>query len=95
MFDLPESSLIVLAEKLPSTEALVRLEDELKKVQKIIESGENSSTLISLSGTQVDKVIFEVIEVIKSPLGFELFIAILPTLVEISKQGSRAKRFTV
>lgn len=91
MYTLPDICLASLADKLPSTESLLRLQQELEKIAKCVETKEESQKLAGLTGQQVDRIISEIVSILTSPSGFELTITILPALIEVSKQGSRAQ----
>lgn len=90
MYVIPDKSAAALAEKLPTLEVLLRLQSEMEKIARFVETREEPEWFGGeLTGGSVDKITKEVVDLLSSPLGFELFIEILPSLIRISKRGGK------
>lgn len=90
MYVVSEKSAAALAKKLPTLEVLLRLQSEMEKIAHYLETNEEPTWFGGeLSGNAIDEIIDEVSILLKSPLGFELFLYMLPSLVELSKKGAR------
>jgi hypothetical protein len=89
VYKLPQSSVRALSENLPSLEALLRLQTECERIAQFTESKREPDEFFTLSAQEMDKIIFEIADLLKSPLGFDLSLAILPLLIEISLKGTK------
>ena len=87
MPELPEKSLIALAKRLPSTDSLERLQEEMGIYITWISSRGKSACPFSNPKFQIDDLAYRVSNLLQTPLGLDLILAILPSLIEISKSG--------
>lgn len=80
------------ARALPSTEALIRLQQHLATCVNMVETktlADPSELREMLSKEQVDTLAAEIGRIFSTPIGFDLLYLLMPTLLEISKKGAR------
>jgi len=87
MSELPKKSLIALAKHLPSTAGLELLHKQMLEYIDLFSSREKTDRTPSVQKFQIDDLAHRVSKLIETPLGFELIVAFLPILIEISKSG--------